>query len=62
MNDNRMTIYVNPKDRKDIEQLMTLLTKRGVDILDERKHPSVSKLFRYLRDKELNEIGTLTSG
>jgi hypothetical protein len=53
MSDRRMTIYINEQDRKDIEALKQLLQERGIDIRDERGNLSVSKMFRYLRNKEL---------
>lgn len=55
-NQDRMTIYMNEQDKVAVETLKTELLKRGLKMSNPKKKFGVSELFRYLVQKELNEV------
>lgn len=55
-NTDRMTIYMNEHDKQAAEKLAKELTKRKVDLKDNKGGTSTSKLFRYLVQQELERL------
>lgn len=55
-NPNRITIYIDDRDRAQIKKLLELLDKEGANVRDPRGTLSTSQLFRYLREKELQRL------
>lgn len=52
----KLNLYLPEGFGDDLEKLIILLTERGVDLYDARGAISVSRLFRYLVEKELCEL------
>lgn len=55
-NNDRMTIYMNEQDKSTVNRLMEELTKRGVDVKDNRNKPSIAKMIRHLVQQELERL------
>jgi HNH endonuclease len=52
----RKDIYFTDQQIKDMDVLFAGLEAKGVNLRDNRDNQSISRLFRYLIEKELNSI------
>ena len=61
--DRKFTLYINDKDREEIERLREALSPvidalpNKKDYVDPRGNLSVAGMFRYLRHEEMDRLG-----
>lgn len=50
----QISLYIQPEYRDKAARLIDRLNGQGVRLVDQKGNPSLSALFRYLIDQELN--------
>lgn len=52
-NEHQISLYLQPPYRERAADLIALLEKRGVKLVDQKGNSSISALVKYLIDEEL---------